>query len=112
MNPFQIVAIPWRGRGAKAPPLATEVRAMLARIQEGKQMADMKTISFHARRGVRTLHIETDLGIVNVSVGLRDRRGRTVTHIEVLPDEIVGEPAILRRGPANVTLVQAKKARR
>jgi hypothetical protein len=37
------------------------------------------------------LHIETEGGIVNVRVGLRDRDGRPVTSVEIIPDQYAGE---------------------
>jgi len=57
------------------------------------------------RRGC--LHVETPLGIVNIRVGLADRRGRLVDSIEVIPDH-AGEAKIARRGFANTRLVQLK----
>jgi hypothetical protein len=58
------------------------------------------------RRGC--LHVETPLGIVNIRVGLSDRRGRLVDSIEVIPDDHAGEAKIARRGFANTRLVQLK----
>lgn len=58
------------------------------------------------------LHVETPLGIVNIRVGLTDRRGRQVESIAVLPDEYVSEKKIVRRGRYNTRLVQLKKVLR
>ena len=48
----------------------------------------MKTITFYAatNRSDNILHIETDGCIVNIHVGLHDKDGRTVTRVDVLPD--------------------------
>lgn len=34
-----------------------------------------------------TLHIETELGIVNIHLGLHDMKGRKVESVELLPDK-------------------------
>lgn len=42
------------------------------------------------------VHVETELGIVNIHVGLRDRRGRRVERVEVIPNAYAGEPRVRR----------------
>lgn len=42
---------------------------------------------FYDRGRVRTMHIETDGAIVNITVGLYDNEGRKVTRVDVLPDD-------------------------
>jgi hypothetical protein len=37
------------------------------------------------------LHIETDLGIINIRTGLTDMKGRRVDSIEIIPDRYAGE---------------------
>lgn len=64
----------------------------------------MKTVRL--KSGI--LHVVTPLGIVNIRVGLNDLSGRNVESIEVIPYNYAGEPAVYRRGPANVRLVQSK----
>jgi hypothetical protein len=68
----------------------------------------MKTVVWHKND---TLHIETELGIVNIRPHLQDMKGRAVTSIEVIPDRYAGEPKVKRSGPANVRLIQLKKKR-
>jgi hypothetical protein len=49
-----------------------------------------RSIEYYSRgRGpkVRTLHIETEGAVINVTVGLTDSHGRKVTRVEVSPDD-------------------------
>lgn len=60
----------------------------------------------HRRRGAEIIHVETELGIVNIRLGLRDRLGRKVEAVTMRPDEFSGEPKVaLRRN----RFVQLKK---
>lgn len=52
--------------------------------------------------------METPLGIVNIRVGLSDRRGRRVDSIEVIPDDHAGEAKIVRRGFAHTRRIHLK----
>ena len=61
------------------------------------------------RRGL--LHVETPLGIVNISVGLHDRKDREVESVEVLPSNAAGEKKVIRRGYANTRLIRLKGVR-
>lgn len=61
------------------------------------------------RRGM--LHVETPLGIVNITVGLTDRQGRRVDSIEVIPSTYAGEKKIVRRGLGNTRLIECLRAR-
>jgi len=70
---------------------------------------EIKSIS-HNRAG-QCLHIETPLGIVNIRVGLSDRRGRRVDSIEVIASNGCGDPKVVRRGYANTRLVELKTVR-
>jgi hypothetical protein len=65
----------------------------------------MKSLSH--RKGL--LHIETPLGIVNITLGLHDRRGRAVESIEVIPNRYAGEQKVVRSGYANTRLIQLKR---
>ena len=65
----------------------------------------MKTVSH--RKGI--LHVETPLGIVNITVGLSDRSGHRVESIEVLPSCYAGEPKVTRIGMCNTRLIELKK---
>lgn len=50
----------------------------------------MKTVQYYSGSRNRTgnlLHIETDGCVVNIHVGLTDRQGRTVTNVEIIPDD-------------------------
>jgi hypothetical protein len=53
-----------------------------------------KTVSISGEKGAQYLHVETDLGIVNIYVGLRDVEGRRVERIELLPDDYAGQPKV------------------
>ena len=46
----------------------------------------MKTIQHYSTSKDKLLHIETDLGIINIRVGLQDRIGQEVTSIEIIKD--------------------------
>ena len=64
----------------------------------------MKTICHH--KGC--LHIETPLGIVNITVGLHDKYGRRVESVQVIASRYAGEPKIIRSGYANTRLIELK----
>lgn len=67
----------------------------------------MKTITFHASTArADILHIETDLCIVNVRVGLHDADGRAVTTVEIIPDQYAGEPRVRLDGSASTRVIQ------
>lgn len=57
-------------------------------------------------------HIEAKGCIVNIREDLHDRLGRSVTSIEVIPDDYAGEPRWKRSGPANTRVIQLKGRRR
>ena len=42
----------------------------------------------------RIVHIETELGIVNIHVGLRDAQGRRVETVVLIPNQYAGEPTV------------------
>lgn len=46
------------------------------------------------KRGARIIHVETELGIVNIYVGLTDQRGRRVNTVELVGSRCAGEPEI------------------
>jgi hypothetical protein len=58
-----------------------------------------------------SLHVETPLGIVNITVGLTDSRGRRVDAVQVIPDRIIGDKKIIRRGYYNTRMVELKGVR-
>lgn len=62
----------------------------------------MKSMSH--RQGL--LHIETPLGIVNITVGLSDLKGRRVESIEVIPTNGAGEKRVIRSGYGNTRLIE------
>ncbi len=51
----------------------------------------MKTVVHTKSSRDSLLHIETEGGIVNIRVGLKDTGGHDITSIEVLPDRGMGE---------------------
>lgn len=54
-------------------------------------MRTMRRLSFTTlNRSDNLLHIETNLGIVNIRVGLHDAQGRMVESVELIPDESDG----------------------
>jgi hypothetical protein len=54
------------------------------------------------------LHIETELGIINIYVGLTDAKGRKVEAVEILPDDhYAGEPKV-RFERKTMRLIQPK----
>jgi len=54
------------------------------------------------------LHIETPLGIVNITVGLSDMKGRRVDAVVVIPTAGAGEPKVIRRGYCKTRLIELK----
>jgi hypothetical protein len=69
----------------------------------------MKTISHTKPGSENMLHIETPLGIVNITVGLRDCKGRRVDSIEVIPDSVeMWGKRIRRSGYGNTRLIELK----
>lgn len=70
----------------------------------------MKTIVHYGKRD-NLLHVETPLGIVNITVGLSDSRGRRVESIQVIPANGSGDPKVIRRGYSNTRLIELKTVR-
>lgn len=66
----------------------------------------MKTIVL--RKG--KLHIETPLGIVNITVGLTDSRGARVDSIAVTPNAYAGERKVSLDGYSNTRLIEQTEA--
>lgn len=56
-------------------------------------------------------HIEVEGAIVNIRTGLKDRQGRKVTSVEILPDDHYMGEQIWKTYPhvRNVRIVQLKK---
>ena len=46
------------------------------------------------KRGTTILHVETELGIVNIHLKLHDRLGRKVEAVVMLPDRFTGDPRV------------------
>lgn len=69
----------------------------------------MKRILFTSRCREDVLHIETDLGIINISIGLTDRFGRKVEHISIQPDHYAGEQKVKATPVRCVRMIQLKK---
>jgi len=66
----------------------------------------MKRISL--KSGV--LHIETPLGIVNITVGLRDERGARVESISTIPNNYAGECKVSLDGYSNTRFIEQTDA--
>lgn len=60
---------------------------------------------------VKLKHLEVDGAVINIRTGLRDRRGRKVTSVEILPDDhYAGEkPWRVIPGKHNTRIVQLKR---
>jgi hypothetical protein len=58
------------------------------------------------KRGVECIHVETELGIVNIYLGLHDSEGRKVESIEILADDYAGEPKVTLDGHVRSRLIQ------
>lgn len=71
----------------------------------------MKTIRITGK-GDCTLHVETPLGIVNITVGLIDRLGRQVESIYVIPCPDYEQAKVVVRGLRNTRLVRLKRKAR
>lgn len=57
-----------------------------------KRNGDMATVT--AARGVRIIHVETPLGIVNIYLGLHDEQSRRVERVVMIPNQYAGEPRV------------------
>lgn len=55
-------------------------------------LSDMKTVTASKKKSV--IHVETELGIVNIYTHLHDESGRRVETVEFIPNEYAGEPKI------------------
>ncbi len=74
-------------------------------------MKDFKTIGHYTNKEkrMRTLHIETEGCIVNIRVGLIDRKEREVTSVEIIPDKYSGEAKRKLIGSLNNRIIKLKK---
>lgn len=66
----------------------------------------MKSIRHTASARDPLLHVETELGIVNVRTNLHDSDGRRVESVEIIPNAYSGEPPIIVDGFRNTRLVE------
>ena len=48
-----------------------------------------------AKRGKRIIHVETELGIVNIYLGFHDKRGRKVEVISMNVNKLAGERKVI-----------------
>jgi hypothetical protein len=62
-------------------------------VSVGRWSYGRKTRSVVAGDG-ELVHVETPLGIVNVYTGLRDRHGRRVDAVEMIPNSDVAGPPV------------------
>ena len=67
---------------------------------------DMQRVK--VKREARIVHVETELGIVNIFLGLRDRLGRKVEAVEMRADNLAGESLVRRVGRRFVQLKTVK----
>lgn len=71
----------------------------------------MKRISHTSRSRDNLLHIETDLGIVNIRTGLYDAiNDCPVESIEIIPDKYAGETPVTVDGCTHTRLIRGGKA--
>jgi len=56
--------------------------------------AQTKQQDVHIKRNTHVLHIETELGLINITLGLRDSDGRKIEHIQINADRYAGEPDV------------------
>lgn len=71
----------------------------------------MKRISHTSRSRDNLLHIETDLGIVNIRTGLYDAiNDCPVESIEIIPDKYAGETPVTVDGSRHIRLIKGGKA--
>jgi hypothetical protein len=68
----------------------------------------MKTVLHTSKSRDKLLHIETDLGIINIRVGLIDTEGRRVESIEIIRNNYAGEPKVTLDGYTNSRLIEEK----
>ena len=69
---------------------------------------EMQTV--RPKRGISILHVETELGIVNIHLGLHDRYGRRVETVVMLPNTHCGERKVMvRRDRRFVECLYAKE---
>jgi hypothetical protein len=63
-------------------------------------MARQISPTIHKDIRKKCIHIETELGIVNVYWGMQDREGRDIEAVEMLPDPawLTGRKVIVRNG--------------
>ena len=52
-------------------------------------LRDMQTVT--PKRGIKCIHVETPLGIVNIWIDLTDAKGRKVETVEMIPNHYSGE---------------------
>lgn len=57
---------------------------------------DMQTV--RPKRGVRVVHVETQLGIVNIYLNLHDKQGRRVETVTLSGNNYAGEKRVAVRG--------------
>lgn len=69
----------------------------------------MKRISHTFRARDRLLHIETELGIINIYTGLHDHKGSVMERIDIIPDDYAGEPEVRMEGSRTVILKQRRE---
>jgi len=55
----------------------------------------MKRISHTNKSKSHLLHIETDLGVINIRVGLEDVYGQRVESIELIPNDTCEDPKVV-----------------
>jgi hypothetical protein len=67
-------------------------------------MSDMRTIV--PRRKDRIIHVETELGIVDVYLRLHDASGRRVERVEIIPNGYAGEPCVTLEGGSSRLIEQ------
>ena len=88
-----------------------KIVALYPELSNHFQEVETLKIIRHYKSG-EVLHIETPNGVVNIRVGLFDRKGRSVDSIAVSPDAYANEPKVVLYGRHNTRLVRLKGGER
>lgn len=57
-------------------------------------VARTKQQDVHVKADTRILHIETHLGLINITLGLTDAQGHSVESVHITADHYAGDPAV------------------
>jgi len=60
------------------------------------------------KRGVRCVHVETELGVVNILLGCRDAHGREFERVLIRPDQYAGERKVVLRNDGRMVRLKSR----